>query len=164
MPEKTHCPQPPHLLFSPTLHSTPDFTSLLAFGDPVPFLVVLAGKLPSLWVSFSPSFVSLDRSSDAMIYPFFSLSAISRASRISFLGSSCFICACMMVRKVEKSSSPCLSGNPTQQVSGRNQLPAHLHCHLEAMRAGSPQKWVEEGSVHSINIRLTSSTPPHIPQ
>lgn len=62
--------------------------------------------LPSLTVSFSPNMVSLALSSEAWMYPFFCLSVILRASRISVLGSSCCICRCIMVRNVEKSKLP----------------------------------------------------------
>lgn len=65
--------------------------------------------LPSLFVSFSPNMVSLARSSDAWMYPFFCLSVILKASRISVFGSSCCICLCNIVRKMEKSSSPVFS-------------------------------------------------------
>lgn len=53
--------------------------------------------------------VSLARSSEAWMYPFFCLSVILKASRISVLGSSCCICLCIIVRNVEKSSSPVFS-------------------------------------------------------
>lgn len=72
-------------------------------------LIELTFPLPSLLVSFSPNIVSFARSSDAWMCPFFSLSVILRASRISVFGSSCCICLCIMVRNVEKSSSPVFS-------------------------------------------------------
>lgn len=72
--------------------------------------------LPSLLVSFSPSVVSLALSSDAWMKPFLCLSVIRKASRISFSGSSCWICRCIMVRKVEKSTTPDFSEHREKDI------------------------------------------------
>lgn len=67
-------------------------------------------EIPSSSESFSPSLVSLALSSEAVITPFFCLSIMDKAVRISFSGSSCFICLYIIFRKVEKSNSAFLSG------------------------------------------------------
>lgn len=79
------------------------------FFPPVAVLEIHQWIIPSLFVSFSPNVVSFARSSDAWMKPLFCLSVIWNASKISASGSSCCICLCIMVRKVEKSSSPAFS-------------------------------------------------------
>lgn len=89
---------------------------------------------PSWSVSFSPKLVSLDLSSAAGTCPRLCLSIILIASVISAVGSSCCCCRCIMIRNVEKSSSPFLSvqrghhhSNTGKGDIGRSQLACAEH-------------------------------------
>lgn len=76
----------------------------------------LSGEIPSSSESFSPKFVSLALSSETVMTPLFCLSIMDKAVKISFSGSSCFVCLYIMFRKVEKSSSAFRSGGKKKRA------------------------------------------------
>lgn len=78
--------------------------------------------------------MSLARSSDAWMYPFFCLSVILKASRISALGSSCCICLCIIVRNVEKSSAPVFSKHDLTSITTGRHVPC---CEIKMLELNS---------------------------
>lgn len=100
----------------------------------------LCGEIPSSSESFSPRFVSLALSSETVMTPLFCLSIMDKAVRISFSGSSCFVCLYIMFRKVEKSSSAFRSGKKKKADSLQGAQCCSPHPALAPSSALPPKK------------------------